>query len=97
MRNVLRWQLALLVAVIAAIGMTAAFVYSINSGGSSSSAVKACYDPGTGQLRAVDAVASCTRSESPIDWTQVKAQGAVVLSGGYTIPVHMSRPGPVGP
>jgi hypothetical protein len=97
MRTVRKWQLALLVAVIAAIGMTGAFVYSLNAGSSSSSVVKACYDPGTDQLRAVDSVASCARSESPIDWAQIGSQGSVVLTANQPIPVLMSHPGPVGP
>ena len=98
MRKILKRQLALLVAVIVAIGMTGAFVYSMNSGGSNSSVVKACYNPGNGQLRTVGSVTSCALSESPIDWAQVKSQGSIALTGApHATPARRSHFGPVGP
>jgi thioredoxin reductase len=97
MRKILRGQLALLVAVIVATGMTGAFIYSINSETSSGSVVKACYDPGSSLLRTVGSVASCGRSESAIDWAQFKSQGSIVLTSVRTTPVRRSHFGPIGP
>ncbi|HEY5159520.1 MAG TPA: hypothetical protein VII83_00475 [Gaiellaceae bacterium] len=91
------WQLALLVVVIALLGMSAAFVYSESTNGSSNSAVKACFNPGNSNLRAAKSSNDCVRGESLVDWKQIQAQGSIALPVSQVSSVQVSHFGPIGP
>ncbi len=96
MRTVERGQLALLVAVVALLGISGAFAYSLTATGQSS-AVKACFNPGSRNLRAAKSSNDCVRGESLVDWRQIQSQGSIVLPRGQASPVRMSHFGPIGP
>jgi hypothetical protein len=96
MRTVERWQLALLVAVVAVLGMSGAIAYSLTASGQSS-AVKACFNPSSGNLRAAKSSNDCVRGESLVDWSQIQSQGSIVLPRGQAISLRMNHSGPIGP
>jgi hypothetical protein len=95
MRRILTWKAALLMMIVALAATVGGLAYSTATGSSSKSAVKACYDPGVGSLRAVGSLAECKSSESPIDWSVV-TQGSIFLPNS-AVAFRAGHPGPVGP